>query len=80
MNDSTTEVRGAAQEMTNGGEAIIKDVQELQSSMSNIQTAISEINSGTSYVNQTTTNLKNVSSMLTENITKIGNDVNLFKV
>ena len=80
MNDSTTEVRGAAQEMTNGGEAIIKDVQELQSSMSNIQTAISEINSGTSYVNQTTTNLKNVSSMLTENITNIGNDVNLFKV
>ena len=80
MNDSTTEVRGAAQEMTNGGEAIIKDVQELQNSMSNIQTAISEINSGTSYVNQTTANLKNVSSMLTENITKIGNDVNLFKV
>lgn len=80
MNDSTSEVRGAAEEMTHGGEAIMKDVQELQASMTNIQTAISEINSGTTYVKETTAKLKEVSSMLTENITTIGNDVNRFKV
>ncbi len=80
MNDSTSEVRSAAEEMNHGGEAIMKDVQGLQATMTNIQTAISEINSGTSYVKETTNKLKDVTSLLSENITKIGNDVDQFKI
>lgn len=80
MNNSTTEVRGAAAEMTHGGELIMKDIQNLQESMESINTAVSEITSGTDYVNTTTNNLKEISSSLAESITRIGNDVNQFKV
>lgn len=80
MNNSTSEVRGAAQEMTEGGQAIMTDIQSLQNSMGQIATAVSEITSGTNYVNSTTTKLKDISTSLTDSISRIGEDVNKFKV
>lgn len=80
MNNNTSEVRGAAQEMTNGGALIMKDVQNLQESMESVNTAVSEITSGTDYVNETTAKLKEISTSLSDSITKIGENVNKFKV
>lgn len=80
MNNSTSEVRGAAQEMTEGGQAIMTDIQALQNSMGQVATAVSEITSGTNYVNSTTTKLKDISTSLTDSISRIGEDVNKFKV
>ena len=80
MNNSTSEVRGAAEEMTRGGQLIMNDVKELQSSMENITSAVKEITDGTEYVNDSANKLKEISCALEESINNIGNDVNQFKV
>ena len=61
-------------------ERIKADVADLHDSMSNIDTSIAEINNGTNFVNATTQKLQDISQILSSSITKIGNDVDLFKV
>ena len=80
MNDSTSKVRDAGNEMTRGGESIKGDVSELRNSMDSISSAVSDINDGTHYVNESTQNLREISTKLGVAITKISNDVDLFKV
>ena len=48
--------------------------------MNNIDISIAEINNGTTFVNTTTQKLQEISQILSSSITKIGNDVDLFKV
>ena len=66
--------------MTVGGERIREDVADLHESMNNIDISIAEINNGTTFVNTTTQKLQEISQILSSSITKIGNDVDLFKV
>jgi methyl-accepting chemotaxis protein len=80
MNESTSKVRDAGNEMTRSGETIKGDVTELRDSMSNINTAVSDINEGTHYVNESTENLRSTSAKLRAAIQKISDDVGLFKV
>ena len=80
MNDSTSEVRGAAQEMTEAGNMIMQDINELKNSMGDITNAVSEITNGTDYVNATTAKLQVISNALGESIESISKDVNLFKI
>ena len=80
MNNSTTDVRGAGEQMSKGGEEIGNDVSNIQESMDNIEKAVSEINDGTNYVNESTQKLREISTSLNEAIKRIKNDVDLFKV
>ena len=80
MNESTSKVRDAGNEMTRSGETIKGDVTELRDSMSNISSAVSDINEGTHYVNESTGTLRSTSEKLRTAIQKISNDVDLFKV
>ena len=80
MNDSTSEVRGAAEEMTRGGEAIMKDVTALKESMDSIGVAVKEIHDGTLYVNESTNKLRDISGQITTSISKIDADIGKFKV
>ena len=80
MNESTSKVRDAGNEMTRSGETIKGDVTELRDSMSNINSAVSDINEGTHYVNESTENLRSTSAKLRAAIQKISDDVGLFKV
>lgn len=80
MNDSTSKVRDAGNEMTRSGETIKGDVVELRSSMDSISSAVSDITEGTHYVNESTGNLRDISGKLRAAIKKISDDVDLFKV
>ncbi len=80
MNDSTSKVRDAGNEMTRSGETIKGDVTELRNSMDSISSAVSDITEGTHYVNESTGNLRDISGKLRAAIKKISNDVDLFKV
>ena len=80
MNDSTSKVRDAGNEMTRSGESIKGDVTELRTSMDSISTAVSDITEGTQYVNESTGKLRDTSDKLRAAIKKINDDVDLFKV
>jgi len=80
MNDSTSEVRAASGEMTEGNKHILSEIQKLQIATETMKESIQEMHSGAQRINETGAALSNISGQMAENITKIGEEIDLFKV
>jgi len=80
MNDSSAEVKNASSEMEDGNKAILSEVQNLQNISLTLKQAMDEINAGAKTINETGSLLSTIASTVKEEITTIGNQVDLFKV
>ncbi len=80
MNNSTMEVKSASGEMTAGNRHILDQIEKLQTVTDKIKDSIEEMHIGAEGINQTGATLSTISGKVTENIKKIGSEINLFKV
>ena len=80
MNDSTIEVRNASKEMQQGNEMILGEVKQLQNATLQMTQSMDEMNIGAQKINRTGTALTEVSDQIKNSITKIGEQVDQFKV
>ncbi len=80
MNDSTSEVRAASGEMTEGNKHILSEIQKLQIATETMKDSIQEMHSGAQRINETGSELSNISGQMADNISKIGAEIDLFKV
>ena len=80
MNDSTTEVRNASQEMAEGSQAILKEVQALQDATLSMKQGMDEMTIGATKINETGASLGEISGQMEESIRDIGGQVDQFKV
>ena len=80
MNNSTSEVRTAAQEMSTEGAVITRDVKALQEFMGNIQKTVTDIAQGAEYIHEAVGRVTGISDCLTDAINDVDKDVALFKV
>lgn len=80
MTDSTSEVKLASREMSEGNKQILDQIKNLQNATGNINDAMSGISASASHISETGNALSGVSDMMTENIMKIGKEIDEFKV
>ena len=80
MNNSTSEVRGAAGEMTEGGNMMMQDINDLQASMKELENLVSEIAQGAAYIKDAVGRVTGISDCLTDAINDVDKDVARFKV
>jgi len=80
MNDSTSEVRAASKEMTEGNKHILSEIQNLQVATDTIKGSIQEMHTGAVRINSTGSALSEISGKMAENIRQIGSEIDLFKV
>ena len=79
MNDSTSEVKTASHEMKEGNEMILKEVQHLQDTTLVIKQSMNEMSIGAKHMNNTSSTLSNISTKVSDAISKIGQQIDLFK-
>lgn len=79
MNDSTSEVKTASHEMKEGNEMILKEVQHLQDTTLVIKQSMNEMSIGAKHMNDTSSTLSNISAQVSDAISKIGQQIDLFK-
>ncbi len=80
MNDSTTEVRTASQEMSAGNKAILDEVKRLQDATVTMKNSMNEMSAGATKVDDMGNALTAVSQRMKDSITKIGSQIDTFKV
>ena len=80
MNDSTSEVRAASGEMTEGNKHILSEIQKLQIATETMKDSIQEMHTGAQRINETGSALSTISGKMADNINKIGEEIDLFKV
>ena len=80
MNDSTVEVRNASNEMQEGNQMILKEVQMLQNATMAMTASMEEMAVGARKINETGAALSDVSDQINGSISKIGEQVDKFKV
>ena len=80
MNDSTVEVRNASNEMSEGNKMILKEVQQLQNAAMTMSQSMEEMAIGARKINETGAALTEVSNQINNSISKIGEQVDKFKV
>ena len=80
MNDSTVEVRNASGEMSEGNKMILKEVQLLQNAAMTMGQSMEEMAIGARKINETGAALTEVAGQMNSSITKIGEQVDQFKV
>ncbi|MBQ9207573.1 MAG: HAMP domain-containing protein [Treponema sp.] len=80
MNDSTVEVRNASSEMQEGNQMILKEVQLLQNAAMAMSQSMEEMSIGARKINETGAALTEVSDQINDSISKIGEQVDKFKV
>ena len=79
MNNSTSEVKTASHEMKEGNEMILKEIQNLQNTTLVIKHSMSEMSVGAKHMNDTSSTLSNISAQVSDAISKIGQQIDLFK-
>jgi methyl-accepting chemotaxis protein len=80
MNDSTSSVRSAAQEMTAGSSVILTGVDELRNHTQKTEETMKHILSLAWHINNAALSLEKVSAEIGSSIQEIGAEVDLFKV
>ena len=80
MNDSTSEVRTASAEMSEGNKQILHEVQKLQNATLKIKDSVGEMGIGARKINETGAALSEISGVMNDSISKIGNEIDLFRV
>ena len=80
MNDSTDIVLSAVNEMSEGNAAILKEIQNLQSSTTELKQSMDQMEAGAESIRQTGTALSEISSQMEASINEIGGQVDQFQV
>lgn len=80
MNGSTSEVKVAAAEMTEGNKLILKEVQLLQAATMSMQQSINNMTDETDRISESGSTLSEISMKVTESINQIEGEINQFKV
>ena len=79
MNNSTSEVKTASHEMKEGNEMILKEIQHLQNTTLVIKQSMNEMSIGAKHMNDTSSTLSNISAQVSDAVSKIGQQIDLFK-
>ena len=79
MNDSTAEVKTASHEMKEGNEMILKEIQHLQDTTLVIKQSMNEMSVGAKHMNDTSSTLSDISAQVSDAVSKIGQQIDLFK-
>ena len=80
MNNSTSEVHSASNEMTEGNKHILKEIEKLQMSTDSMKGSIDEMHIGIERMNATGVALSVITGTVADNIKKIGDEIDLFKI
>ena len=80
MNDSTSEVRTASAEMAEGNKQILAEVRNLQNATDMMKDSITEMSTGARKINETGAALSEISGIMENSISRIGDEIDLFKV
>ena len=80
MNDSTSEVKTASYEMSEGNKAILSEIRKLQDATDGMKQGMDEISVGARRINETGSTLGSIAMEVKSSIDKIGDQVDLFKV
>ena len=80
MNNSTAEVRNASHEMTEGNKAILRNIQNLQDISGAMESSMGEMSQGAEKISATGSALSSIAGTVQDSITKIGSQIDLFKV
>ena len=80
MNNSTSEVKVASAEMSEGNKQILSQIEKLQGATDTIRGSIHEMQVGAQRINETGAALSTISGKVGDNISKIGSEIDLFKV
>mgnify|MGYP002624365586 FL=1 len=80
MNDSSNQVKNSSYEMSEGNKAILEEIKSLQDSTFSIKSAMDEMAVGAEKINETGVALSTLSNAVGDSISKIGEQVDQFKV
>ena len=80
MNDSTIEVRNASKEMTAGNKAILEEIEKLQNATASMKDTMEEMAAGARKIDETGNALSDISNKVKDSITKIGKQIDQFRV
>ncbi len=80
MNDSTIEVRSASSEMSAGNQAILDEIKLLQEATEAMKNSMDEMSTGARKINDTGAALSDIADQVKGSISKIGSQIDLFKV
>ncbi len=80
MNDSTLEVRTAGREMSSGNKAILAEIQNLQDATGIMRNSMENMTDSARKIDETGTALTDMSKKMRDSISKIGSQINQFKV
>ncbi len=80
MNNSTSEVRTSSYEMAEGNKAILQEIRKLQDATYTIKNGMEEMSAGASQINRTGSELSDISERMENAISRIGEQVDQFKV
>jgi methyl-accepting chemotaxis protein len=80
MNNSTSEVRSASSEMSEGNKHILNEISKLQEATDTMKGSIDEMHIGVERMNSTSAALTVIAGTVADNIKKIGSEIDLFKV
>ena len=80
MNDSTHQVKSASKEMATNSRTIMSEIGILQSESANMQQSMEEMAMSTRKINQMGNTLSEISNLMEDSITKMGNQVDQFEV
>ena len=73
-------VRTASAEMSEGNKQILHEVQKLQNATLKIKDSVGEMGIGARKINETGVALSEISGVMNDSISKIGNEIDLFRV
>ena len=80
MNDSTVEVQKSSKDMSAQNEHVMKEMGILQDVTENMKLSMEEMAAGARKINETGATLGTISQTVQSSITKIGDQIDLFKV
>ena len=80
LNNSTVEVRNSSHEMQTRNQQIVQEMETLYESTKMMNTSMEEMAVGAQKINETGASLSEISSQVKDSISKIGDQVDLFKV
>jgi methyl-accepting chemotaxis protein len=80
LNSSTSEVRNSSKEMNDRNAQIVRDMTSLSESTGMMNTSMEEMAVGARKINETGVTLNEISDQVKDAISRIGSQVDLFKV
>ena len=80
MNDSTSQVMNASEEMSEGNKAILEEIRNLQDATTSMKSGMDEMSLGATKINETGAALSGIAAQMADAISDIGSQVDQFKV